>query len=201
VLPPGILGYRRYCPWTSRASADGRWRAPDLARARRLVAASGTGGERVTVWGASDGGVGTEVVRYAVRVLRELGYRVHAGLHPSTYFAHAPASLFARMQVSTNGWQALTPNEFIGGAFTCSAYNHWFCDHRLDRMIGQALTLEATDTRAASVLWTKIDHDLVDQAAEVPLVNPHYIDFVSARVHNYQADPDLGLIADQVSLR
>jgi YVTN family beta-propeller protein len=202
VLPPGILGYRRYCPWTRRPSADGRWRAPEVAGARRLVAVSGTRGERVTVWGPTDGGVGgTEVIRYAVRALRQLGYRVHVDLHPSTYYAHAPASLFARMQVSTNGWEAFTPNEFIGGTFTCSAYNHWFCDHRLDRMIGQALTLEATDTRAASVLWTKIDHDLVDQAAEVPTVNPHYIDFVSKHVHNYQADPDLGLIADQVSLR
>jgi peptide/nickel transport system substrate-binding protein len=202
VLPPGILGYRRYCPWTRRPSADGRWRAPDLARARRLVALSGTRGERVTVWGPTDGGIGgTEVIRYAVRALRQLGYRVGGDLHPSTYFAHAPASLFARMQVSTNGWEAFTPNEFIGGTFTCSAYNRWFCDHRLDRMIGQALTLEATDTRAASLLWTKIDHDLVDQAAEVPTVNPHFIDFVSKHVHNYQADPDLGLIADQVSLR
>jgi YVTN family beta-propeller protein len=202
VLPPGILGYRRYCPWTRWPSTDGRWRALDLARARRLVAASGTRGERVTVWGPTDGGVGgTEVIPYAVRTLRQLGYRVHAGLHPSSYYAHAPTSLFAKMQVSTNGWEAFTPNEFIGGSFTCTAYNHWFCDHRLDRMIGQALTLEATDTRAASVLWTKIDHDLVDQAAEVPTVNPHFIDFVSARVHNYQADPDLGLIADQVSLR
>jgi len=54
VLPPGIRGYRRYCPYTRTPRADGLWSAPDLARARRLVAASGTGGERVVVWGITD---------------------------------------------------------------------------------------------------------------------------------------------------
>ncbi len=49
VLPPGIPGYRRYCPYTRHARADGGWAAPDLARARRLVAASGTVGARVTI--------------------------------------------------------------------------------------------------------------------------------------------------------
>src|SRR5262249_2355046 len=42
VLPPSFLGYRRYCPYTRGGPrADGRWTAPDLERARRLVAASG----------------------------------------------------------------------------------------------------------------------------------------------------------------
>ena len=35
----------------------------------------------------------------------------------------------------------------------------------------------------------------------VPLVNPHLGDFVSKRVRGYDADPQLGLIVDQVSLR
>src|SRR5712691_5969644 len=39
VLPPSFLGYRRYCPYTRNPQADGRWTAPDLAWARRLIAA------------------------------------------------------------------------------------------------------------------------------------------------------------------
>jgi hypothetical protein len=35
-------------------SRDGRWRAPNVARARALVAASGTRGERVTVSAFND---------------------------------------------------------------------------------------------------------------------------------------------------
>ena len=53
-LAPGLLGYRRYCPYTRDPRSDGRWSRPDLARAKRLVAASGTPGERVDVWGSSD---------------------------------------------------------------------------------------------------------------------------------------------------
>jgi YVTN family beta-propeller protein len=37
ILPPGVFGHRRYCPYTRQPGADGRWQAPDLARARQLV--------------------------------------------------------------------------------------------------------------------------------------------------------------------
>ena len=36
-LAPGLLGYRRYCPYTRDPRSDGRWSRPDLARAKRLV--------------------------------------------------------------------------------------------------------------------------------------------------------------------
>ena len=39
ILPPNFAGYVRYCPYG----------APDLRRARRLIAASGTAGMRVVV--------------------------------------------------------------------------------------------------------------------------------------------------------
>src|SRR5919201_194549 len=87
VLPPSFLGYRRYCPYTRGGPrADGRWTAPDLEKARRLVAASGTKGEQITVWGASDGPIHeTTVVPYIVGVLRRLGYHARARLMPSRY--------------------------------------------------------------------------------------------------------------------
>jgi peptide/nickel transport system substrate-binding protein len=33
LLPPSLPGYKPYCPYTRKPSADRRWRAPDLARA------------------------------------------------------------------------------------------------------------------------------------------------------------------------
>ena len=48
--PPRTVGFRRYCPYTAAPSRTGEWKAPDLARARGLVAASGTRGMEVTVW-------------------------------------------------------------------------------------------------------------------------------------------------------
>jgi hypothetical protein len=65
----------------------------------------------------------------------------------------------------------------------------------------RAATLQQRNPRAASHLLARIDREYVDRAAAVPLVNPYWFDFISARVRNYQADPILGLIADQVSLR
>src|SRR5262249_10156777 len=94
VLPRSFFGYRRYCPYTRNPRPDGRWTAPDLARAQRLVAASGTRGERVTVWGNSDAGtLGTAVVPYTVRLLRRLGYRARARLVPSNYFDSHPRAV------------------------------------------------------------------------------------------------------------
>ena len=38
LITPGLPGYRRYCPYTLHPRSDGAWTAPDLARARQLVA-------------------------------------------------------------------------------------------------------------------------------------------------------------------
>ena len=50
MLPPGISGYVRYCPYTRDPSASGRWKGPDLQRARRLVAGTRHRGMLVTYW-------------------------------------------------------------------------------------------------------------------------------------------------------
>ena len=54
-----------------------------MARARQLVAQSGTLGERVDVWGSPDEGfIPPATTAYIASVLRELGYRVHEHLVP-----------------------------------------------------------------------------------------------------------------------
>jgi len=202
VLPPSFFGYRRYCPYTLHPQPDGRWTAPDLARAGRLIAASGTRGERVTVWGNSDAGtLGTAVVPYTVRLLRRLGYRARARLVPSNYFdSHRQA--FKTMQLIPSAQANGTTFQMLYNNLSCSAPNNtgFFCDHGLDRATLAALGLEGKDPRAAAAQWARIDRELVDQAVWVPLVNIRWVDFVSARVRNYEADPTVGLIADQVSL-
>ena len=55
--------------------------------------------------------------------------------------------------------------------------------------------------RDAAEAWAAIDRRLVDQAAWVPLVNERVVDFVSARVQNYQFHPYWGFIAAQAWLR
>ena len=90
ILPPGLAGYRRYCPYTRDPAADGSWHAPDLARARRLVAASGTAGMQVTVWNVFPTPQGAvNEADDMVQALRQLGYRASLRLLPdSTFFAY-----------------------------------------------------------------------------------------------------------------
>ena len=73
LRPPGTVYFRRYCPYTADPDRTGEWKAPDLTRARRLVAASGTKGMRVTVWTSPD--FWTPAAREAISTLTRLGYR------------------------------------------------------------------------------------------------------------------------------
>jgi hypothetical protein len=94
------------------------------------------------------------------------------------------------------------PADFFGNV-GCSSPgdNGWFCGRRFDADVRRARMLEATDPVAAIALLTKLDREATDRAIVIPLVNPHFYDFVSARVKNYVADPQLGLLVDQASLR
>ena len=119
LTPPGLPGYVPTCPYTRDATQAGAWSAPDLARARRLIAASGTRGERVRLWGPP---------KYAGvsatwgRVLGRLGYRVHVRIppDPNAYFAyvndprhHAQAGMYPWIS------DFLTPSSFFE-TFTCA---------------------------------------------------------------------------------
>jgi peptide/nickel transport system substrate-binding protein len=199
VLPPGVSGYVRYCPWTRAPHRDGRWRGPDLKRARALISASGARGEAVTVWGASDVPGSPGIVGYVVRLLRRLGFHARAHLIPQATFGSIPQGFFEhRIQMTPPGWDDTTPYGFFGTWFLCSApfNHHWFCNPKLDSAIRSAEALETTDPAAASRTWARIDHQVTDRAAWVPLVNVRSFDFVSARVRNYQYTP-AGPLADQ----
>jgi YVTN family beta-propeller protein len=203
ILPPGIPGYRRYCPYTRNARPGSSWTAADVTRAQRLVAASGTRGTSITVWGWTDDPTITpSVVDYVARSLRGLGYRARVRLVPHAFFDHRHARLLRRVQLIPAAWGD-TPYGFFATLFSCGGpFNHgWFCDPRIEPENLQARLLNATNTRAAAGIWAKIDRQLVDEAPVVPLINEHGIDFVSARVRNYQVHPYWGLIADQLWLR
>jgi ABC-type transport system substrate-binding protein/DNA-binding SARP family transcriptional activator len=213
ILPPGLAGYRRYCPWTRDPAADGSWHAPDLARARRLVAASGTTGMKVTVWDVSPSPEGAiKEAADTVRALRQLGYR--AGLRllpPSTYFAYTGDSR-NRAQVIDGGWSADydSADTFIG-KLTCAYYvpgnsiatddPGGLCDPGLDRRIAQAAAEQTSDPAAATGLWARLDRQLTDLAIWVPTVTPNEVDFLSKRVRNYQFNPVWGALVDQFWIR
>jgi peptide/nickel transport system substrate-binding protein len=203
-LAPGLPGYRAQCPYTLHRRSDGLWRGPDVARARRLVATSGTRRERIDVWGTSDQ-VGTprQVAPYLARVLRSLGYRVRLHVVPSATITPAMRRQF---QLSVDGdWQPdyPAPSAYLPQFFGCRGglSNGYYCDHRLDRQMRTASALQLTDPTHAAGLWAAVDRQLVADAAWVPTVNVHAVEFVSKRIRNYEFSPVGGFIADQVWLR
>lgn len=204
MLPPGIAGYRAYCPYTRNATTRGSWTAPDLRRARRLVAASGTRGMSVTVWGWSDDAFAPpSVVRHAVSVLRRLGYRARSRLVTHASLANASENTYAGIHLFPTGWTDISADGYFTPWLSCdgSGAHHWFCVPRLDRAMRRARRLEATRPLAVDRLYARIDREIVDRAALVPLVNPRLTDFVSARVRNLQHHVYLGPIVDQIALR
>jgi peptide/nickel transport system substrate-binding protein len=206
VLPPNFAAYRPYCPYTVAPGPAGTYSGPDLAKARALVAASGTKGEKVVVWGTTRlepaGG------DYLVSVLDELGYK--ASYHAVDHVGDVLAALSVgdKAQVGGSGWFAdyASPSGFFIPALSCKEYTPGvessnagdFCDPRIDRQMARARALETTSPEAASRLWSQIDREVVDQAAWVPWLNPRDIEFLSERLGNYQYNPEWGTLLDQL---
>ena len=212
ILPPGIPGFRPYCPFTANPAPSGAWTGPDLATARKLVAASGTKGMRVTVWSdnlPADPAIGA----FTVSVLRELGYR--ATLHMASHAAveQAPNDSRRRIQATGNEWFADYPSasDFLDLFFRCSAFRlndraatrngAFFCDPAADRLMNTADREQATNPQRAGVVWAKADRVVTYAAPWVILANPNNVDFLSARVTNYQYNPFLGVLMDQLQIR
>jgi len=202
ILPPHFPGYRRFCPFGA---------SPDLARARTLVAASGTRGQKITVW-SWDGipGLGP----YAVKLLRSLGFsRVSMKTVVGTRFWGVVSDSRTRAQIGTNEWITDYPTAggFFKPVFTCAAFQpatpanvniSEFCDPRIDRQVARAVGAQATDPEAASRLWHAVDRETVGKAPWVPLVNPKVVDVLSRRVGNYQYSPaGYGMLFDQLWVR
>jgi peptide/nickel transport system substrate-binding protein len=211
-LPGGFPGYRRYCPYTAAAAPNraGPWTAPDLARARALVARSGTRGAHVTVV-ASEAGFAAEA-RLLAAALRRLRYRVRLRLlpEPVDYFPYI-ANSDNRVQVAPGIWAADWPSSlgFLSPVFACASFvprsgdqtNYSaFCDPETERLMRRAQRLPSGDPRA-DALWAQADRRITDQAAVVPLVNPQGVFLVSRRLGNYKESQQRGVLYDRVWVR
>jgi peptide/nickel transport system substrate-binding protein len=176
-LPPGLPGHQPYCPYAP----------PDMAQARRLVAESGTTGQRVTVV-IDDSAVQRALGTYLQSVLRDLGFdaglRVLSGNIQYTYVQNSAN----QVQISLTSWYADYPaaSDFLPLLFGCAAFRpgsdaltniSGFCDPQLDAAMAEA----GTDPAA----WASVDRAVTDQAPAAVLFAPNYIDFVSARVGHF----------------
>jgi YVTN family beta-propeller protein len=204
LLPPKSPGYSPYCPYTT-GPTDGRYHGPDFANARKLVDESGTKGMSVTVHTplyASFPAINT----YVKQVLGQLGYKVTLhqmpDVDPTWEFLFNPHN---HLQAQTDGWIADFPlaSNFYDALVACGAvYNlSEYCNRGLDQRAATATTLMATDPGAALRAWPGIDRTITAQALVVPMFNPIFSTFVSARVGNYQSNQIWGALLSQLWVR
>jgi len=205
-LPPNIPGYEPYCPYTLDPNPAGQWSAPDLDRARTLIEASGTTGDTVVFWSRAE--LPEPVGRYLADLLEEVGYRVR--FVRSEDVDEGIAVIYGspdRAQAATAGWASDYPaaSDFFIGAPRCGSpfnpHSAAFCDPELDAAIRRAERAQSTDPQRAGGLWATADHMIVDLSPWVSLINPIGLDFVSARVGNYQYSPQWGILLDQLWVR
>ena len=207
ILPPGMPGYAPSCPYTTRPGPGGAWSGPDLGRARRLVAQSGTKGTHVTAWTYE---TKRDLGRYFASLLRRLGYRSSLRVLPD-YEAYGELVADSRTgaQMGINGWSAdiETPSNFTI-PFLCSSFVRadpepnrnlgGFCDRGVDAKVDAALRArDAVD----DAVWHDVYGRLEKAAPAVPLVNRREMVLVSERVGNYQHHPLWGPLYDQMWVR
>ncbi len=214
TLPPYVPGYQRYCPYTLDPDAAGHWRAPDLAKAERLIALSHTRGTPITIWNLGQFHTDyTPAVPYLVALLDQLGYPTRVkdvSTDSSAGGKFADSRTAAQAAIVSFGPQYLSASQLIQVNFACSSFVPKspgngnlpeFCDRRLDSEIQSAPAAEGSNSPNERRLWAQADRRATDQAPVVPLTIQSTIDFVSSRVGNYQYSFQQGVLLDQLWVR
>jgi peptide/nickel transport system substrate-binding protein len=212
ILPAGLPGYRRYCPYTISPNPDGAWHAPALAQAKRLIAASGTRGTPITIWNLHDEAL-SALDRYLLSLLDRLGYptriRDFSGADPNApvRFADSHTSAQAALYYVPLGLLYPSASQVLQTNFACQSFapgspgnSNWseFCDHRLDAQISSALAAESNNLPDTASLWAQADRTATDQAPAAPLATTSDIHLVSERVGNYQYSFQQAVLLDQL---
>jgi peptide/nickel transport system substrate-binding protein len=196
ILPPGVPGYRPYCPYTLKTAAGGVWSAPNYAQAARLVAMSHTGGRRVVIGTFQ---FQTYLARPLIATLARLGYRPVLRNLPST------GTTYTGFDGVLQGWlkDFAAASDFIDPLFTCqgSVNPTRFCDPAIDAQVRRAATAQLSDPVTADAAWARTDRGLVDKAAAIPLFTYQAATLLSKRVGNYQFNPQWGPLLDQLWVR
>ena len=211
ALPPTMAGYSAYCPWT-RGRENGRWRAPDLGRARALVRASGTAGTAVQLVTARSDTTGRAAAPVVAAALRKLGYRPRVRVYASQVQLERRLST-GDWDISAGDWIAdyPSPSQFLDRFLACSNYRPHdparstngggVCDEGFDRLVARAESVETTDPAKAQRIWAKADRLAVDQAVWVPLVNSASVELASERTGHFTLDANSQPQIDQLWVR
>jgi peptide/nickel transport system substrate-binding protein len=212
ILPPNFPGYKPYCPYTAGTDHT-KWTGPDLAKAKQLVKQSGTAGMKVVVNSVSDE-TDKAFAEQMVSDLDKIGYKASAQLlNNSIQYAFVQNSNnSSKWNVAWSDWYQDYPaaSDFLNVLTGCgSIHPHSdaspniaaFCDQKIQAQMTQAANLGVTNPTSANNIWAQVDHAVTDQAPWVAYYNPKLVDFLSARVHGYQWNPQWYTLIDQQWLK
>jgi peptide/nickel transport system substrate-binding protein len=196
ILPHAFPAHVPYCP----AGRD----APDVDRARALVAESGRAGERVVVVVPP---FRRPVGRSFTALLDELGLRASLEVIDEARYFEIFDDPRSDRQAGFQGWSAdyLSPSTFLEPHFTCAGgagrsglnASH-ACDPGLAALVDDALAARGAD---ATRRWAAADRYVVDRALAVPLTNHRGAVLVSQRVGNVQHHLQWFTLLDQLWLK
>lgn len=209
ILPPGFPGHADFCDYTKGGGST--WKAPDLAKAKALVQASGTAGQSVGVVVQNDT-VNKSIGSYLTSLLNQLGYK--ATLKPLsnniqyTYIQNTSN----HVQLSLTQWYQDYPaaSDFLQVLLSCASFHPHsdssiniagYCNKGLDARMTAADREGITDPSAANHAWGQIDQAYMKQSPLVPLITPKLVDFTSSRVGNYQFSDQYYMLVDQLWVR
>lgn len=206
ILPPGFPGHVDNCQYTKGGGTT--WTAPDMAKAKQLIAESGTAGQPVTIFVSNDT-VNASLGTYLQSLLNQLGYKASLKqLSTNIQFTYIQNTK-NKVQLSVTQWYADYPaaSDFLHVLLSCDSFHPGsdssvniagFCDRHIDAQMTQASAKQVTDADAANAEWAKIDQELMKASPIAPVFTPNLVDFVSSRVGNYQYSKQFFMLIDQL---
>ncbi|NHN88582.1 ABC transporter substrate-binding protein [Acetobacter conturbans] len=214
MLPTGAPGFEPGCAYTKGASPEHpapEWKEPDLALAKKLVAESGTAGQKVVIVTPQSGG--SDAIANEIRsTLTDLGYVASVRpITPVIEFSYIQNS-DNNVQVGLTGWSADYPSasSFLQTLFSCATFiphsdnsinASQFCDHKFDALMDRAAEVSLTDRKAGDALWAEASRALMAQAPAVPLDQTRRVALMSSRLHGAFDTPIYEAIFSQMKLR
>jgi peptide/nickel transport system substrate-binding protein len=210
VLPPGFPGYKAYCPYTKNPGS-GKWTAPDMTKAKQLIAASGTKGAVVKV-NTDTTDVNKAFGEYFVSLLNKLGYKAQLqALSADIQYPYCQNSK-NKVQFCWSSWYQDYPaaSDFLNVLLGCASFVpnsnaspniSEFCVKPIQAQMDAALKQGITDPNGANTKWAAVDKAVTDQAPWVSMFNPKYLNFVSKRVKGFQFSPQWYFLIDQASVK
>jgi peptide/nickel transport system substrate-binding protein len=164
---------------------------------------------KVTLWAWSEA---KGFNRVAVKGLRSLGYRVAVKPVVGDRFWGAVGNSRNRVQIAFTGLNPGYPDPavFLAQSFSCAAFlprnplnlnPSEFCDPGTDRQMRRAQAEQLSDPIGSRARWQRVDREVTDAAAWVPLMVSKNVNFLSKRVGNYQYNPQQFVLIDQLWVR